>query len=302
MGTHPIFESDFDCLTDLRLQKMPKSRRDRTIALTRTSKKHGLEYKEKTIENVRSLVDSYERCFVYSLDNARNNHLKMLRSEFKTDSRFYQGKNKLTQIALGKSNENEYKDGLHQVSEKLIGEVGLLFTNRDAQTVIDYFNKFNRAAFARANDLSTVTVLIKAGPLPQFSHAIEAHLRERLKFPTMLRDGVVELLQDVFLAKDNVRITADQSRLLKLFGCAISDFNVKLISRWEAKTGEFEEVNAATAWDKRTYNAITVEGDDQKWEWLEDGKMHELVTKSARVEKDSLMELDDENDNIASLF
>ena len=67
-------------------------------------------------------------------------------------------------------------------------------------------------------DLSNVTVLVKKGKLPQFSHAIEGHLRERLKLPCFLNEGTVELLQDVFLAKDGVRITADQSRLLKLFG------------------------------------------------------------------------------------
>ena len=33
-----------------------------------------------------------------------------------------------------------------------------------------------------------------------------------------LNEGTVELLQDYFLAKDDVRITADQSRVLKLFG------------------------------------------------------------------------------------
>jgi len=297
MGTHPIFESDFDCLTEF--LKMPKSRRDRTIALTRTSKKQGIEHKEKIIEQVRTLCDTYERCFVYSLDNTRNNHLKTLRSEFKNDSRFYQGKNKLTQIAMGKAADNEYKEGLHKVAEQLVGEVGLLFTNRASSEVEDYFNKYNRAAFARADDLACATVLIKKGPLPQFSHAIEAHLREKLKFPTMLNNGVVELLEDVFLSKDGVRITPDQSRLLKLFGCAIADFNVKLIGKWEAKTGEYTVVNALTAWDKRTYNAITVEGDDQKWEWLEDGKMHELMKKSDKVES---MDVEDENDNIASLF
>ena len=66
---------------------MPKSRRDRAIAFTKTTKKQGLEPKEKTIETVRSLVDQYERIFVYSLDNSRNNHLKDLRAEFKLDSR-----------------------------------------------------------------------------------------------------------------------------------------------------------------------------------------------------------------------
>ena len=77
----------------------------------------------------------------------------------------------MTQIALGKSEEAEYKDGIHKVSEQLIGEVsnksiskfivfsisetyfqvGLLFTNRDSKEVEDYFNSYNRAAFARSN-------------------------------------------------------------------------------------------------------------------------------------------------------
>ena len=36
-----------------------------------------------------------------------------------------------------------------------------------------------------------------------------------------------------------------------------------------------------------------------RWEWLEDGKMHELTKKSAKVES---MDVEDENENIASLF
>lgn len=45
--------------------------------------------------------------------------------ELKTDKyfRFYQGKNKLTQIAMGKAADNEYKEGLHKVAEQLVGEV-----------------------------------------------------------------------------------------------------------------------------------------------------------------------------------
>lgn len=36
------------------------------------------------------------------------------------------------------------------------------------------------------------------------------------------------------------------------------------MSRWEKKNGEFGEVKVASTWDKRTYNSIVVEGDDQK--------------------------------------
>lgn len=279
---------------------MPKSRRDRTYALTKTNKKHGLEHKEKIIEQVRNYCTQYERIFLYSLENTRNNHLKELRSAFKADSRFYQGKNKLTQLALGKSEENETLPGLHKISEQMVGEVGLLFTDRSTAEVIEFFNKFNKATFARAGDIACATVKIEAGPLPQFSHAIEGHLREKLKFPTMLKDGTVTLMKDVFLAKAGDRLTPDNCRLLKLFGCAIADFNLKLVNKWEKKDGSVEDVDAATSWDKRTYNSIVVEGDDQKWAWLEDGEMKELLKKSRRVDTMDIEE--DENDNLSMLF
>jgi len=271
---------------------MPKSRRDRTYALTKTNKKRGLEQKEKVIEQVKTYCNQYERIFVYSLENTRNNHLKELRTVFKNDSRFYQGKNKLTQLALGKSEENETLPGLHKLTDQLVGEKGLMFTDRSAKDIIDYFNTYNQSTFARAGDIACATVKIQAGPQPQFSHAIESHLREKLKFPTKLNNGIVTLMKDVLIAKDGDRLTPDNCRLLKLFGCAIADFNLKLTMKWEKKDGAVEDVETSTSWDKRTYNSIVVEGDDQKWAWLEDGEMKELVKKSQPVGMMEVEELD----------
>jgi mRNA turnover protein 4 len=121
-------------------------------------------------------------------------------------------------VALGKTEENETLPGLHKVSECLVGDVGLFFTNRPAAEIVEFFNKYNQSTFARAGDVSNVTVKVLKGPLPQFSHAIEGHLREKLKFPTKLDNGVVTLMQDFFLATDGERMSADQCNLLKLFG------------------------------------------------------------------------------------
>lgn len=50
------------------------------------------------------------------------------------------------------------------------------------------------------------------------------------------------------------------------------------MSRWEKKSGEFGEVKVTSTWDKRTYNSIVVEGDDQKWvlELLITAQLHEV--------------------------
>jgi len=299
MGTHPIFESDFDCLTEREFFVMPKSRRDKTYSLTQTKKQVGLEHKEKVVSQIQDFVNSYERIFIYSLENSRNNKLKDLRAEFKDDSRFYLGKNKLCQVAFGKSKELEVANGLHKFSKSLVGETGLLFTNKKEEEVVEYFNKYNSASYARVGEKSEVTVKVLAGPLPQFSFAIEGHLRERLKLPTALKDGVVTLMQDFFLAKDGEPITAQQSRLLKLFGCAITTFNVKLTKMWNKESGEVSDVNALTSWDKRTFNSIVVEGDDQRWAWLEDGQMKELMKKSKRVEA---MDIEESDVGIGEMF
>ena len=69
---------------------------------------------------------------------------------------------------------------------------------------------------------------------------------------------------ETLLIRNGTLLTESNDFQNYIQGCAIADFNVKLIGKWEAKSGEYTVVNALTAWDKRTYNAITVEGDDQK--------------------------------------
>ena len=73
----------------------------------------------QVVSQIQDFVNSYERIFIYSLENSRNNKLKDLRAEFKDDSRFYLGKNKLCQVAFGKSKELEAANGLHKFSKSL---------------------------------------------------------------------------------------------------------------------------------------------------------------------------------------
>jgi hypothetical protein len=52
--------------------------------------------------------------------------------------RLFLGKNKIVQLALGKSSEDEYQDNLSNVSELLSGNVGLLATNRPKADILKY--------------------------------------------------------------------------------------------------------------------------------------------------------------------
>ena len=44
----------------------------------------------------------------------------------------------------------------------LVGETGLLFTNKKEEEVVEYFNKYNSASYARVGEKSEVTVKVQS--------------------------------------------------------------------------------------------------------------------------------------------
>ena len=112
---------------------MPKSKRDRKVTLTKTSKKGGLEFKQGLVQRIRESVDTYSNLYVFSVDNMRNNHFKAVREAWKNENRratFFMCKNRVMALALGREEEEEYNDNLHKVSKLLRGpNRGLMLTN-----------------------------------------------------------------------------------------------------------------------------------------------------------------------------
>lgn len=68
-------------------------------------------------------------------------------------------------------------------------------TNRDVVDVLQWFKDFEASEYARSGFVATQDVILPAGPLEDFSHTIEPHLR-RLGLPTSLERGVIHLIKD----------------------------------------------------------------------------------------------------------
>ncbi|CAO2589728.1 mRNA turnover protein 4 homolog [Lemmus lemmus] len=193
------------------------------------------------VPQLRKCVDTYKHIFIFSVANMRNNKLKDIRNAWK-HSRMFFGKNKVMMVALGRSPSNEYKDNLHQVSKKLRGEVGLLFTNRTKEEVNGWFTKYSEMDFARAGNKATLTVSLDPGPLKQFPHSMEPQLRQ-LGLPTALKKGVVTLLSDYEVCKEGDVLTPEQARVLKLFGYEMAEFKVTIKYMWDAESGRFQQMD-----------------------------------------------------------
>ncbi|KAK9929481.1 hypothetical protein M0R45_026577 [Rubus argutus] len=215
---------------------MPKSKRDRPVTLSKTKRK-GREHKEAVVNTIKQASEDYNSVYVFSFENMRNLKFKEFRDQLKTTSRFFLGSNKVMQIALGRSESDEIKDGLHKVSEVLHGNAGLCFTNLPKEEVERLFNEYEEYDFARTGSIATEKVELKEGPLEQFSHEMEPFLRKQ-GMPVRLNKGVVELVADYLVCEEGKPLSPESARILRLLGSKTATFRLHLICRWSP--GEFE--------------------------------------------------------------
>ncbi|TPX12144.1 uncharacterized protein E0L32_007259 [Thyridium curvatum] len=239
---------------------MPKSRRSKVVHMTQVTKK-GREQKDKLFSNIRETIPEYQRCFVFSVDNMRNNYLKDVRHEM-SDSRLFFGKTKLMARALGQTPEEAQADGIDGLARHLSGSVGLLFTNRPADAVLAYLSSLAPVDFARAGAEAPRDFVIPAGlvystggEVPAehdvpVSHTLEPELR-RLGVPTRLVRGKVVLgggedgegSEGYTVCRAGQVLDSRQTRLLKLFSVCMSEFRVRVLAYWTAATGEVTDVD-----------------------------------------------------------
>lgn len=209
---------------------MPKSKRNKVVTLSKTARK-GRERKEEIARSVRAAFDSYESLFVFEFENMRNLKFKELRDELKNSTRFFLGSNKVLQIAIGKDEATEVRDGVHQVAELLEGHRGLVFTNLPRDDFVRRMDEFEEHDFARTGSIATETVELNEGPLPQFTHDMEPFLRKQ-GMPVRLNKGVVELMTDFTVCTEGEQVSPEAAKILRLLEVRMAAFRIHLVARW----------------------------------------------------------------------
>ena len=139
------------------------------------------------------------------------------------------GKNAVMAKALGTSTEEEGKQNLHLLSQRLVGNVGLLLSNEAPEKVLSFFEAFAEVDYARAANIATETIAFPAGPVMRgeapFPHTLESQARG-LGFPCILKNGVVMLNGDFVLCEEGQQLSSEQARLLKLFDIKMAAFKI----------------------------------------------------------------------------
>ena len=191
------------------------------------------------MEKIQDALNSYKYLYVISYQNMTTNPMTKVRNDFK-GSKFFLGKNKVMQFALGRTPEEEFKQNLAMVSRLIKEDAGILLTNED--DVEEYFDNFSSKDFARAGAIAPKTITLESGneSLAQFSFAIEPHLR-KLGLSTRLKRSKIQLLKDTTLCEEGKPITAENAKILKLLGHKLAEMKLKVVAKWTAESGEVEK-------------------------------------------------------------
>jgi mRNA turnover protein 4 len=222
---------------------MGRSRREKAVALTATRKRVvGRDAKQTLLNEMRGLVDGYRNIYVFSTENMRNVKLKGLRSEWK-DSRFFFGRKRIAQVAFGRTEGEEHAEGLHAMARRLVGNVGLLFTNREDAGVREYFEQYKAADFARSGFRATETVELTAGPLDMFVPEFEPRLRA-LGLNVTLARSVVTLREDYRICEAGDVLTPERAKLLEFLGMRMAEFRLTLLCHYGKDAG-FRDIRPA---------------------------------------------------------
>lgn len=149
--------------------------------------------------------------------------------------------------AIGQTPDDAQADGIDRLNPYLAGSVGLLFTNRPTDKILEYFNSLTAVDFARAGakasrdfTIPSGVVYATGGEVPPehdvpLSHSIEPELR-RLGVPTRMVKGRVVLGDEsgegdgYTVCKEGQVLDSRQTRLLKLFDMCMSEFKVKVLA------------------------------------------------------------------------
>lgn len=222
-----------------------RSRVIKKVALTKTEKRATRDHKSAYIQEVREEVDRHKTLYLFSYENMRSSKFKDVRQHFRDEkepfSRILLGKNKLLQIALGRTPEEEYHDNLRHVSKRITGgSVGLLFTSRKHADVEGYFANMNEPDFARAGSAASRDVSVSNNDLGAFPVSMMEQFR-KLGMPVEIQNGRVVLRDGRTLyriCKKGETLSAEKCKLLVHFGVKLSEFKVHLVCRWS--DGEFE--------------------------------------------------------------
>merc|ERR1739848_261626 len=232
MGTHPIFESDFDCLTDanrplILLFKLLHCSPEFEIMVRGQVKS---EWKASYFCKVRRLLNEYEKIFICDADNVTSKQFQDIRQGMRGRGEVLMGKNTMMKRAI-RDMIND-KPELERLVPLIKKNIGFVLTNGDLKEIRDLVMTFTVPAAARSGSIAPVPVTVppqNTGLGPEKTSFFQA-----LSILTKISRGAIEITSPVKLLEVGDKVSESAATLLNMLKISPFTYGLDILSIYDA--------------------------------------------------------------------
>ena len=187
------------------------------------------ENKKKLVQSLVNDIKSYSIVGVVNMESLPAQQLQNMRAMLKNnDVKIIMARKKLLKLAL----INSGKENIAQLSEKVRGMPALLFTNENPFSLYATIQKNKSDAPAKAGQILSKDVLVKAGPTTFVPGPIISELAS-VGIKTKVDNGKLTIVSDVTVAKEGDVVSAKLAENLKRLDIKPMEIGLNLVSVWE---------------------------------------------------------------------
>jgi len=179
--------------------------------------------KEQYFQKLKSYLEEFKSIFIVNVDNVGSNQMHEIRKALRGDAKILMGKNTMVRRAI-RILQTENPD-YEKLMPSVRGNIGFVFTNSDLKTIRDKVLTNRVKAPAKAGALAPIDVFIPAGNTGM--EPGKTSFFQALGVPTKIARGTIEIINEVHLIKEGVRVGASEAALLNMLN--ISPFTYGLV-------------------------------------------------------------------------
>lgn len=176
---------------------------------------HGakLAKKEKYDAKLCEMLAKYNKAFVVHADNVGSKQFQDIRMGLRPDAVVIMGKNTMMKRSIKVYMETTGDTKWECLMEKLVGNVGVIFTASGLSETRDKILEYKVPAPARAGSIAPVPVTIPAGNTGMGPEA--TNFFQVLNIATKINKGTVEIISDVEVVKVGDKVNSSQAALMQ---------------------------------------------------------------------------------------
>jgi len=171
------------------------------------------ERKEWYFSHFKSLLSTYAKCFIVSVDNVGSNQLQITRKNLRGKAEILMGKNTMMRKCIREYAEENEGTPIAQLEELCRGNVGFVFTNGDLGEVREALESNVRPAPAKVGGIAPSDVIIPKGPTG--CDPGQTAFFQTLQISTKIAKGQIEMTNDTHLITAGDKVTASQAAILQ---------------------------------------------------------------------------------------